>query len=383
MNSNTTRLMIKIIGTENKARWGEIKTIHGTFQTPAFMPVGTGGAVKALTSSDLEECGAELILGNTYHLYLRPGPETIKKLGGLAKFIGWNRPTLTDSGGFQIFSLKEISKVTDEGVEFQSHHDGSKHFFSPEKTIQVQHDIGADIIMQLDECVPYPVEESRAKTAGDRTSRWGKRCLEEHNRLKSLSQTSVSLYGIVQGSVFPELRRKLAEQTVSFGFDGNALGGLSVGESKEELEEVLALTVGMLPQDKPRYLMGVGYPEDILMAVAYGIDMFDCVLPTRNARTGNVFTSTGQLVYRNAEYTDDERPLDPDCNCKVCQKYSRAYLRHLYNQSEITAMVLSTYHSTYFYQQLMKKIRESIGKNRFAEFKKEFLNKYSSDSGNF
>lgn len=372
--------MIKISGTDNKARRGEVSTAHGTFQTPAFMPVGTSGVVKALTSGELEECGAEIILGNTYHLYLRPGTETVKKMGGLAKFSGWNKPTLTDSGGFQIFSLKEISKVTDEGVEFQSHHDGSRHFFSPEKAIQVQHDLGADIIMQLDECVPYPVDEKVAANAVERTFEWGKKCIVEHNRLKLISKNNVSLFGIVQGSVYPELRKKSASQIVSLDYDGNAIGGLSVGESKSEMEEMLALTIEHLPKEKPRYLMGVGYPEDILMAVSYGVDMFDCVLPTRNARTGNVFTSAGPLVYRNAEYSNDERPLDPDCQCKVCQRYSRAYLRHLYNQSEITAMVLASYHSTYFYQNLMKEIRAAIADKRFEKFKKSFLERYTSES---
>ena len=370
--------MIKISATDNNARCGEIKTAHGTFATPAFMPVGTGGAVKALTSSDLEECGVQIILGNTYHLYLRPGADIIKKMGGLAKFTSWNKPTLTDSGGFQIFSLKEISRVSADGVEFQSHHDGSKHFFSPEKAVQIQHDIGADIMMQLDECVPYPAEENKAAIAADRTYQWGRRCLEEHIRLKSISKNQISLFGIVQGSVYPNLRRQSAGQIVSLNFDGNAIGGLSVGESKSEMEEMLALTIEMLPKDKPRYLMGVGYPEDILMAVSYGIDMFDCVLPTRNARTGNVFTSTGPLVYRNAEFADDGRPLDPNCDCKVCQRYSRGYLRHLYNQSEITAMVLASYHSTCFYQQLMRNIRESIEASRFADFRKAFLEKYNS-----
>ncbi len=370
--------MITISATDNKARRGEIRTARGTFQTPAFMPVGTSGAVKALTSSDLEECGAEIILGNTYHLYLRPGTAIIKKLGGLAKFNGWNKPTLTDSGGFQIFSLKDISKVTDDGAEFKSLHDGSKHFFSPEKAVQIQHDIGADIIMQLDECVPYPVNENKAAIAVDRTFKWGSRGIKEHNRLKSLSKNEISLFGIVQGSVYPHLRRQAAEQIVSLNFDGNAVGGLSVGESKSEMEDMLALTIEFLPKDKPRYLMGVGYPEDLLMAASYGIDMFDCVLPTRNARTGNVFTSSGPLVYRNAEYAADERPLDESCDCKVCQRYSRGYLRHLYNQSEITAMVLASYHSTYFYQNLMRNIRTAIEEHRFDSFKKVFLDKYTA-----
>ncbi len=369
--------MINISAIDNRARRGEITTARGAFQTPAFMPVGTSGAVKALTSSDLEECGVEIILGNTYHLYLRPGAEIIKNLGGLAKFSSWHKPTLTDSGGFQIFSLKDISNVTDDGVEFQSHHDGSRHFFTPEKAMQIQHDIGADIIMQLDECVSYPVEESRAEWAVDRTYRWGRRCLGEHNRLKTSIGNEISLFGIVQGSVFPHLRRKSAEQIVSLNFDGNAIGGLSVGESKSEMEDMLALTIEFLPKEKPRYLMGVGYPENLLMAVSYGVDMFDCVLPTRNARTGQVFTSTGPLVYRNAEYAADERPLDPNCDCKVCHRYSRAYLRHLFNQSEITAMVLASFHSTYFFQKLMRDIRESIKEHRFENFSKTFLEKYS------
>jgi len=368
--------MLNILTNDGKSRRGEITSSHGRFQTPAFMPVGTSGAVKALTSEDLEQCGAEIILGNTYHLYLRPGAELIKKLGGLAKFAGWNKPTITDSGGFQVFSLKEISKVTDDGVEFKSHFDGSTHFFTPEKAIQIQHDIKADIIMQLDECVPYPTEESAASSAVKRTYQWGKRCLEEHRRQSAESNAKVSIFGIVQGSVYSNLRRQSAEHIVSLGFDGNAIGGLSVGESKNEMEEMLALTIELLPKNKPRYLMGVGYPEDILMAVSYGIDMFDCVLPTRNARTGNVFTSAGPLVYRNAEFAGDERPLDPGCDCKVCQRYSRAYLRHLYNQSEITAMVLSSYHSTFFYQKLMKDIRQSIVEKRFDSFRKVFLNKY-------
>ncbi|MGH8014623.1 MAG: tRNA guanosine(34) transglycosylase Tgt [Candidatus Zixiibacteriota bacterium] len=372
--------MIKLLSTDNHSRHGEIATPHGAFQTPAFMPVGTSGAVKALTSSDLEECGAEIILGNTYHLYLRPGPEIIKKLGGLANFTSWNKPTISDSGGFQVYSLKDISKVTDEGVEFQSHHDGSKHIFTPEKVIQVQHEIGADIIMQFDECVPYPVDESKAEIAANRTFEWGKRCLNEHNKLKSESKRQISLFGIVQGSVFPNLRKKSAEQIVSLNFDGNAIGGLSVGESKSEMEDMLALTIEELPKDKPRYLMGVGYPEDILMAVSYGIDMFDCVLPTRNARTGNVFTSSGRLVYRNAEYALDDRPLDLECDCKVCQRYSRAYLRHLYNQSEITAMVLASYHSTYFFQNLMRNIRAAIKGKRFEKFSQDFLEKYQAGS---
>jgi len=365
---------------DNKARSGKVVTSHGKFQTPAFMPVGTTGAVKALISSDLEECGAEIILGNTYHLYLRPGIEVIKEMGGLAKFTGWNKPTLTDSGGYQVFSLQDISKISDEGVKFQSHHDGSYHMFTPEKIIEVQHAIGADIIMAFDQCVPYPADKNTAKAGVDRTFQWAKQCLTRHDELSAEKNNDICLFGIVQGSVYRDLRIQSSEQIVSLDFPGYAIGGLSVGESKEEMEEMLGYSIEILPRDKPRYLMGVGYPEDLLMAVSYGIDMFDCVLPTRNARTGYVFTSEGPLIYRNADYIKDERPLDPNCDCKVCKRYSRSYIRHLYNQSEITGMVLASYHSTYFFQNLMKNIRKSIEENHFDQFRNNFLSSYSTNN---
>ncbi|MFH1686824.1 MAG: tRNA guanosine(34) transglycosylase Tgt [bacterium] len=362
--------------TDGSVRRGEVTTPHGKFQTPAFMPVGTSGAVKALISSDLEECGAEIILGNTYHLYLRPGTSIIKDLGGLAAFNGWKKPTLTDSGGYQVFSMRENVKITDEGVEFRSHHDGSKHMFSPEMVMQIEHDIGADIIMAFDQCVPYPAERAVAAEGVRRTTDWARRCLAKHRELAPQGEAAPYLFGIVQGSTYEDLRTLSAEQLLEFDFPGYAIGGLSVGESKSEMEDMLAHTIQYLPSDRPRYLMGVGYPEDILMAVSYGIDKFDCVLPTRNARTGNVFTSEGQITYRNAEYARDERPLDPDCDCKVCRRYSRAYIRHLYNQSEITGMVLASYHSTYFFQNLMRGIRRAIEEKRFAEFRREFLRRY-------
>jgi queuine tRNA-ribosyltransferase len=362
-------------------RRGQVTTPHGTFQTPAFMPVGTSGAVKALLASDLEECGAEIILGNTYHLYLRPGTKIIKNMGGLASFNGWNKPTLTDSGGYQVFSMKENVKITDEGVEFRSHHDGSKHLFEPENVIRIEHEIGADIIMTFDQCVAYPAERDEAAAGVSRTYEWAKRCHSEHSKLSEASnERQQCLFGIVQGSTYADLRTISAEQIVSLDFPGNAIGGLSVGETKDEMEEMLAHTIQYLPEDKPRYLMGVGYPEDILMAVSHGIDMFDCVLPTRNARTGNVFTSNGPLVYRNADCANDDSPLDPDCDCKVCRRYSRAYIRHLYNQSEITGMVLASYHSTYFFQSLMRRIRRAIEEQRFDEFRKSFLEKYHSQT---
>ena len=367
-----------IKATSGQARRGEIKTAHGSFQTPAFMPVGTGGAVKALTSEDLEECGAEIILGNTYHLYLRPGVEVVKSMGGLAAFSGWNMPTLTDSGGYQVFSLQHINKISDDGVEFQSHIDGSCHFFTPEKVMDIQYDIGADIIMAFDQCVPYPADEKTAAEGVRRTHDWGRRCRHrfEELRVRSGGAGRQWLFGIVQGSTYKNLRTQSAEQIVALDLPGNAIGGLSVGESKEEMEDILAHTIELLPQDKPRYMMGIGYPEDILMAVSYGVDMFDCVLPTRNARTGNVFTSEGPLIYRNADYANDDRPLDSNCDCKVCRRYSRAYIRHLYNQSEITGMVLASYHSTYFYQQLMRDIRKSIEIGEFDSFRNNFLARY-------
>ncbi len=317
------------------------------------------------------------MLGNTYHLYLRPGEKLIKGKGGLAKFISWNKPTITDSGGFQIFSMQDLSKVDDEGVTFRSHHDGSLHRFNPEKVIEIERDIGADIIMSFDQCVSYPADKQTVADGVRRTHDWAQRGLNHFNNLERSDPTGAALFGIVQGSVFRELRKVSADQIVGLGFPGNAIGGLAVGETKAEMEETLAYTIEFLPDDKPRYMMGVGYPEDILMAVSYGVDMFDCVLPTRNARTGMVFTSAGPLVFRNAGCIDDSRPLDPECDCKVCRRYSRSYIRHLYNQREITALILATYHSTYFYQNLMRRIRDSIASGGFEMFRRNFLARYS------
>ncbi|MEW5923959.1 MAG: tRNA guanosine(34) transglycosylase Tgt [Candidatus Zixiibacteriota bacterium] len=373
----------RLITGDGAARRGTVTTPHGRFQTPAFMPVGTSGAVKAMTAEDLESCGAEIILGNTYHLYLRPGEKLIKELGGLAEFNAWHKPTLTDSGGFQVFSMQDLSKIDDDGVVFKSHHDGSSHHFYPEKVIQIQLDIGADIIMSFDQCVPYPADKSLATTGVMRTYDWakrGKKYFEQPADGKESGQ--IALFGIVQGSVYKELRKISAEQLVELDFPGYSVGGLAVGESKAELEDTLAYTMQFLPHEKPRYLMGVGYPEDILMAVSYGIDMFDCVLPTRNARTGMVFTSEGPLVFRNADVADDSGPLDRNCDCRVCRRYSRAYIRHLYNQREITALVLATYHSSYFFQNLMRGIRNAIMENRFEQFRKDFLEKYEQGRGN-
>ena len=365
-----------IIKTDGPARRGIASTSHGDFNTPAFMPVGTAGAVKSLTSSDLEECGAEIILGNTYHLYLRPGEKLIEALGGLARFNAWHKPTLTDSGGFQIFSLQDLSKLDDDGVTFRSHHDGSLHRFTPEKVIEIELDLGADIIMSFDQCVPYPADRGQAEIGVIRTYNWAKRGMVRFKELNREGVSESALFGIVQGSVYKDLRMRSAEQIVSLDFPGYAIGGLAVGESKTEMEETLIHTIAYMPRESPRYLMGVGYPEDILMAVSHGIDMFDCVLPTRNARTGMVFTSSGPLVFRNAGTAADDRPLDDSCGCKVCRRYSRAYIRHLYNQREITALTLASYHSTYFFQNLMRKIRDSITAGNFHEFRRTFLAKY-------
>jgi queuine tRNA-ribosyltransferase len=377
MNSNG--FSFRLLETDGRARVGGADTAHGRFRTPAFMPVGTTGAVKALTAGDLEECGAEIILGNTYHLFLRPGEALIKKMGGLAAFTGWNKPTLTDSGGFQIFSMQDLSKVDDDGVTFRSHHDGSTHRFTAEKVIQIQRDIGADIIMSFDQCVPYPADRETAAAGVRRTYAWAQDGLRYFRDAQSKKAAAMALFGIVQGSTYDDLRRLSAEQIVSLDFDGYAIGGLAVGEPKDEMERVLDYTIQFLPTDKPRYMMGVGYPEDILTAVSYGVDMFDCVLPTRNARTGMVFTSEGPLVFRNAECADDNLPLDPGCDCRVCKRYSRAYIRHLYNQREITALVLATFHSTYFFQNLMRNIRKSIMNKKFSQFRQDFLTRYRKD----
>ncbi|MFQ5608600.1 MAG: tRNA guanosine(34) transglycosylase Tgt [Candidatus Zixiibacteriota bacterium] len=374
--------MFTITATDERARSGIVTSAHGTFHTPAFMPVGTAGAVKALTCVDLDEIGAEIILGNTYHLYLRPGHELISKHGGLAAFNGWNNPTLTDSGGFQVMSLSDKLRITDDGVTFASIHDGSMHHFTPERAIEVQIALGADIIMSFDQCPPADCDRSFAVTAVERTTAWAKRGKAHFSAIVSSKPTENTqrVYGIVQGWTDKELRRRSVEEITALDFPGYAVGGLAVGEDKGTLYETTDYTAALLPEDRPRYLMGVGYPEDILHAVACGIDMFDCVLPTRNARTGMVFTSEGPLVFRNADCADDSRPLDPNCDCKVCRRHSRAYIRHLYNQGEITAQILASYHSVYFYQKLMSNIRQAIASGVFEIFRKEFLALYRSNA---
>lgn len=363
-NAGFSYHLIKKDGS-SKARLGKIITPHGEINTPAFMPVGTQGTVKALVPEMIEDQGAEIILSNTYHLYLRPGYELIGHLGGLHKFMNWKHPILTDSGGFQIFSLGKLRQIKDEGVSFQSHIDGSRHFISPEICIKIQETLGSDIMMCLDECIPYPSEYDYAKKSLDLTVRWAKRCKEAH---KNKNQ---ALFGIVQGGTYNDLRRMAAEEIINIGFDGYALGGLSVGEPKEIMRKITESTTHLLPEDKPRYLMGVGTPEDIIESVAHGIDMFDCVMPTRNARNGMLFTNNGKIAIKNASYRNDDSPLDITCDCYTCQNYSRAYLRHLFVAREILAAILNTIHNVRFFIKLMEKIRDAINNNSFNTFIKE------------
>ena len=354
------------------ARRAELDFDRGKIQTPAFMPVGTNGTVKGLTNEDLLETGSEIILGNTFHLMLRPGDKSIRDLGGLHKFINWNKPILTDSGGFQVWSLGELSKITEEGVKFSSPYDGKKIFMTPEESIKIQENLGSDIVMAFDECTDYPASYEDAKKSMELSMRWAKRCKVAH---KSRS----ALFGIVQGGMYKDLREESLNKLIDIDFNGIALGGLSVGESKEEKNEILEFMSNKLPEDKPRYLMGVGTPEDIVEAVRYGIDMFDCVLPTRNARNGQLFTSEGVINIRNAEYKDSDDPIDKNCDGKVSQNYSRAYLNHLQRTNEMLGSMLATYHNIYYYQSLMRDIRNAIKDNLFAKFLKDFYNKRNLD----
>jgi queuine tRNA-ribosyltransferase len=337
------------------------------------MPVGTQGTVKGMTQEELLSIGVQLIIMNTYHLFLRPGVDIIRSGGGLHSFINWDKPILTDSGGYQIFSLQALRRVTEEGMHFQSHIDGAKHFLSAEEAIRLQIAFGGDIIMPLDECTPYPCSYDYAREAKDRTTRWAKRSLKE---FENHSQSEQSLFGIVQGNVYEDLRKGSIEELVELEFSGYAVGGLSVGEPKIVTQEVLSYTIPSLPKDKPRYLMGIGPPEDLLNCIELGADIFDCSMPTRHARTGTVFTSFGPLVVRNAEYSKDFRPLDEECGCSTCRNYSRAYIRHLLNAGEILGARLNTLHNLYFMINLMKSARESILQDEFSKFKKDFLEKY-------
>ena len=358
----------------SSARLGKMTTSHGEINTPVFMPVGTQATVKTLSPADLVDLGAEIILSNTYHLFLRPGHELIKEFGGIQKFMGWNRPVLTDSGGFQVFSLAELRKITEEGVTFQSPIDGgAKHLITPEYAVEIQEALGADIIMAFDECTPYPATRDYAQESLERTLRWARRC---HDAKR---ETGQALFGIVQGGIYPDLRKLSADALVDIGFEGYAIGGLSVGETKPMMYEMIEATVPSLPGDQPRYLMGVGTPEDLVEGVDRGIDLFDCVMPTRNARNGTFFTSFGKLVIRNAQYERDHQPIDPGCGCYTCRNFTRAYVRHLFNANEILALRLGTIHNVFYYLNLMQNVRLSIEQGRFWEFKKEFLGKREND----
>ncbi len=349
------------------ARTGTITTEHGAFPTPAFMPVGTSASVKGVWPFQLTDMGYGCILSNTYHLFLRPGHERIRSLGGLHRFMGWDRALLTDSGGYQVFSLSSLRKVTDEAVTFRSHVDGTLHALSPERTVAIQEALGSDIRMVLDECVAYPAERREAEEGVRRTTLWARRCLAVSRRDEG------GLFGIVQGGMFPDLRRRSVEEIAALDFPGYAIGGVSVGEEKRLQREVVALTAPLLPADRPRYLMGVGTPEDILFAVLHGTDLFDCVLPTRNARNGMLFTSAGPVVIKQARYAADPLPLDPSCGCPTCRTFSRAYLRHLYMQKEILSSVLLTVHNLHFYGRWMERIRQALLVGNFGEIVKESL----------
>ncbi|MCI8273528.1 MAG: tRNA guanosine(34) transglycosylase Tgt [Clostridia bacterium] len=354
------------------ARRGIIHTPHGDIQTPIFMPVGTQATVKSLTPEDLkEEIEAQIILSNTYHLYLRPGHKIVEEAGGLHKFMNWDRPILTDCGGFQVFSLSELRKISEEGVEFKSHLDGSKHMFTPERVMEIENSLGADIIMSFDECCPYPSTFEYTKQSMERTTRWAKRCIEAHKRLEEQG-----LFGIIQGGFYKELREKSAKDLIELDLPGYAIGGISVGEPKEEFLEVLKYTTPLMPKDKPRYLMGVGSPDYLIEAAMAGIDMCDCVLPTRIARNGTAMTWNGKIVVRNATYERDWGALDPECDCYTCKNYTRAYIRHLIKANEILGVRLLSIHNLRFLTKLMERVRSEIENDNLGTFKEEFYKKY-------
>jgi queuine tRNA-ribosyltransferase len=373
-----------VLHNDGASRAGEFETPHGVVHTPAFMPVGTQGAVKGTLFKDLEDAGAEIILGNTYHLHLRPGDELIARRGGLHRFIGWDRPMLTDSGGYQVFSLAERRRITEEGAEFQSHIDGSTHHLTPESAVDIQTRLGSDIAMVLDECLAYPATREEAAVSMQRSVRWAARCRKRLELLRStpvpdvvVSNSGQAQFGIVQGGVFQDLRRESADATTAIGFEGYAIGGLSVGEPIDLMYEIVGETTQRLPAVQPRYLMGAGTPEDLVESVARGVDMFDCVLPTRNARNGQLFTSHGRLNIRNARYAEDDSPPDPECRCYTCRRHSRAYLRHLHLSGEMTAAALNTLHNLTFYLDTMKRIRDAIAFGTFDTFRQEFLRSVS------
>ncbi|WP_342511138.1 tRNA guanosine(34) transglycosylase Tgt [Sporosarcina sp. FSL K6-1522] len=359
------------------ARLGIVHTPHGSFETPAFMPVGTQATVKTMSPEELKDIGAGIILSNTYHLWLRPGHEIIKEAGGLHKFMNWDRPILTDSGGFQVFSLSKFRKIEEEGVHFRHHLNGSKLFLSPEKAMEIQNALGPDIMMAFDECPPFPATYEYMKASVERTSRWAERCLAAHAR-----PDEQALFGIVQGGEFEELRKQSARDLVALDFPGYAIGGLSVGEPKDIMNRVLEYTTPLLPEDKPRYLMGVGSPDSLIDGAIRGIDMFDCVLPTRIARNGTLMTSEGRLVVRNAKYKNDFRPLDENCDCYACKNYSRAYIHHLIRTEETFGIRLTTHHNLHFLLNLMEQVRDAIRNDRLGDFREEFFESYGFNKPN-
>lgn len=377
-------LTFQLHNTDGSARTGQF-TVHGrTVETPVFMPVGTAGTVKAMPPEDLALLGAQICLGNTYHLYLRPGVDIVKRAGGLHKFVHWNGAILTDSGGYQVFSLQELRKIEEDGVRFRSHLDGSEHFFTPEGVYDIQHGLGTDIAMVLDVCTPYPADHAQAAKDLEVTLEWALKAktrsheIAESYRPVRTDRSYPSQFGIVQGSVYPDLRNISAERLVEIGFDGYAIGGLSVGEPKEAMWEMTEASVPLLPSDQPRYLMGVGTPEDLIKGIDRGIDMFDCVLPTRAARHGTAFTANGPLAVKASRYGDDFTPLDDSCDCVTCKSYTRAYIRHLFNAGEISAMMLTTRHNLHFYLSVMRRARRAIRENGWMSFSREFLARYNS-----
>ncbi|MBI3999521.1 MAG: tRNA guanosine(34) transglycosylase Tgt [Candidatus Omnitrophica bacterium] len=356
--------------SQTGARVGQIQTAHGTFETPMFMPVGTQATVKTLAPKDLEDLGAEIILSNTYHLYIRPGIDIIKEAGGLHKFMGWTKPILTDSGGYQVFSLARLREITDEGVKFHSHFDGREIFLTPEEVMKAQADLGSDIAMIFDECPPHDATHAQVGEAVRRTIHWAKRAKRVQQNEKQL------VFGIIQGGAFLDLRKDSLDQTIGIGFDGYALGGVSVGEPKHEMEKVVREIAPLMPPEAPRYLMGVGTPADLFWTIEAGFDLFDCVNPTRYGRNGGAFTRAGKIIIRNAQYARDQKPLDETCKCYTCRNFSRSYLRHLFNCEEILGHRLVTYHNVYFFVALVRQIREAIRNSQFDQLKKEFLAGY-------
>lgn len=359
------------------ARLGIVHTPHGSFETPTFMPVGTQATVKAMSPEELKEMNAGIILSNTYHLWLRPGNDIVKEAGGLHKFMNWDRPILTDSGGFQVFSLSKFRKIEEEGVHFRNHLNGDKLFLSPEKAMEIQNDLGSDIMMAFDECPPFPATHEYMEASVDRTTRWAKRCKEAHAR-----PDEQGLFGIIQGGEYEDLRRKSAEALVELDFPGYAIGGLSVGEPKDIMNKVLEFTAPMMPANKPRYLMGVGSPDSLIDGAIRGIDMFDCVLPTRIARNGTLMTSEGRMVIKNAKFAKDFRPIDENCDCYTCKNYSRAYVRHLMRTEETFGLRLTSYHNLRFLVKLMEDVRQAIREDRLGDFKEEFFEKYGYNKPN-